>query len=335
MLAGWLRCGIALLHHSLLVQWRNWRPQTIQQNTTMLSSRQTLLHLQKEARSPLISPPFPAITKPASLMAGSVAVGIILVESDGTVDPSTENWTDDEKQRVFSEIVGALHWWAELEPRANLSFVYDDHFTQPLATGVEPISRPYLHQQYWIADTMGALGYGAYSYFSRVRDYNNHLRQIFDTDWAFTIFVVNSFADSDNRFSDGYFAYAYLGGPFMVMTYGNDSYGPSNMDAVAAHEMGHIFLALDQYYNATQPCDRRAGYLDVPNQNSQYGPCASNETSIMRGQIYPFYARSIDSYAAGQLGWRDSDGDNVLDPLDVNLIEVAETHTLYLPLLLR
>jgi hypothetical protein len=39
----------------------------------------------------------------------------------------------------------------------------------------------------------------------------------------------------------------------------------------------------------------------------------------MRGQIYPYTLGAIDPYAAGQIGWRDSDKDNILDPLDVQL----------------
>ncbi len=273
----------------------------------------------------------PAVTpgyyQTSEYMAGSVAVGIVLVESDGRVDPSTENWTNDEKQLVFSKIVAALNWWATLEPRAHLSFVYDDHFSTPLPTGVEPITRPMADQQYWINDAMSALGYTAPAYFTRVRDYNNAIRAAYQTDWAFTIFVVDSSADSDHRFSDGYFAYAYLGGPFLVMTYGNNGYGPANLNAVAAHEIGHIFLASDQYYSAHQPCDRASGYLNVPNQNSEYGGCASNVTSIMRGQIYPYSAHAVDPYAAGQVGWRDSDNDNILDPLDTNLPLTIDTLT--------
>ncbi len=261
----------------------------------------------------------PGYYQTSEFMTGSVAVGIVLVESNGSVDASTENWTSDEKQQVFNKIVAALNWWSNLEPRANLSFVYDDHYSNPLPTGVEPITRPYYDQQYWIADAMGALGYSASSYFTRVRDYNNALRAAHQTDWAFTIFVVDSANDPDNYFSDYYFAYAYLGGPFMVMTSGNNGYGPANMDAVAAHEMGHIFYALDQYSGAYQPCTSRSGYLNVQNQNSQYGSCASNVSSIMRGQIVPYLTKSIDSYAAGQIGWRDTDGDNILDPLDTEL----------------
>ena len=261
----------------------------------------------------------PGYFQTSEYLAGSVAVGVILVESNGTVDPSTENWTADEKQLVFNEIVAGLNWWADLEPRANLSFVYDDHFSNPLPTGVEPIARSYSHQQYWIADAMNGLGYQATSYFAAVRNYNNALRQSYQTDWAFTIFVVDSSADVDNRFSDGYFAYAYLGGPFMVMTSGNNGYGPNNMDAVAAHEMGHIFYALDQYHGSYQICTHRSGYLNIENQNSQHGTCASNVSSIMRGQTHPYTAKALDPYAAGQVGWRDSDGDDIFDPLDTAL----------------
>lgn len=261
----------------------------------------------------------PGYYQTSEFMAGSVAVGIVLLESNGSVDPSTENWTSAEKQLVFNEIMAGLNWWASLEPRANLSFVYDDHFSEPLSTRVEPIARPSYHQQYWIKDAMNGLGYNSSSYFSSVRDYDNALRNTYQTDWAFTIFVVDSSADNDNRFSDGYFAYAYLGGPFMVMTYENDGYGPTNMDAITAHEMGHIFFALDQYAGAYQGCTAHSGYLNIENQNSQYGNCSTNINSIMRGQIYPYTAKAIDPFAAGQIGWRDSDGDNIFDPLDVEL----------------
>ncbi|MCX7683428.1 MAG: hypothetical protein N2508_15915 [Anaerolineae bacterium] len=267
---------------------------------------------------PAGAPATPGYYQTSEYMLGSVAVGIVLVESDGSADPSTEDWSPEEKALVFSEIKAALEWWAALEPRAHLTFVYDDHFTEPLPTRVEPISRPHTDQRYWIADAKAALGYQAASYFTSVRTYNNDLRRLYHTDWAFTIFVVDSSADPDDRFSDGYFAYAYLGGPFMVLTYGNGNYGPQNMKAVAAHEIGHIFYALDQYREARIPCTRRSGYLDAENQNSEHGSCVSNRGSIMRLPMY-YVSNALDPYAAAQVGWRDSDGDNILDPLDTEL----------------
>ena len=258
----------------------------------------------------------PDYTESSQFMIGSVAVGIIFPESNGATDPSTENWTDAKQSQVVSEIASALDWWAAREPKAQLSVVYDAPHTEP--TAVEPISRPYTDQSLWITDAMTAMGFSGYSYFDQVREYNDYLRKTYQTDWAFTIFVIDSANDSDNRFSDGYFAYAYIGGPFMVMTYGNNGYGISNMDAVAAHEMGHIFRALDQYAAANVACDVQSGYLQIENQNSQQG-CATDEPSIMRGQISPYANGQIDRYARGQIGWWDSDGNGILDPVDVGL----------------
>jgi hypothetical protein len=41
--------------------------------------------------------------------------------------------------------------------------------------------------------------------------------------------------------------------------------------------------------------------------------------SIMRGQSYPYRVGAIDPYARAQVGWRDSDGDGILDPMDTIL----------------
>lgn len=274
---------------------------------------QSLLSAQAEADA---GDPTPDPTQTSEYMIGRVAVGIVLPESDGSVESSSENWTDEERGLVLSEITAALHWWAELEPRANLTFVYDDGTASPVGTGYEPIRHPYRDQSLWIGDVMEKKGYTGLSYFDQVRQYNHDLRETYDTDWAFTLFVIDSSEDGDNRFADGAFAYAYLGGPFAVLTSGSNGYGAHNLDAVAAHEIGHLFLALDQYHGAHQACDRRSGYLGVENQNSRYGDCASDEPSLMRGQVWPFRSNSLDQYARGQIGWRDSDGDGIFDPVD-------------------
>jgi len=39
----------------------------------------------------------------------------------------------------------------------------------------------------------------------------------------------------------------------------------------------------------------------------------------MRGQTYPYQVGAVDEYARGQIGWRDSDGDGILDPVDTTL----------------
>jgi hypothetical protein len=298
----------------------------------------SLESLEADLAGDALIPPAPGLAQSASnapgpddyqtseYLIGRVAVGIVLPESDGSVDPSSEDWSEAERSLVLSEITAALDWWAALEPNAHLTFVYDDGTAAPIATIYEPISRRYSDQSLWISEVMARKGYASTSYFNQVRLYNNALRETYHTDWAFTIFVVDSSNDWDNHFSDGYFAYAYLGGPFLVMTYGNDGYGPYNMDAVAAHEVGHIFLALDQYFGAYQHCTYVSGYLGVENQNSQYGDCSSNSSSIMRGGTWPYRDKAIDEYARGQVGWRDSDSDGILDPVDTTLSVVDASY---------
>ena len=60
-----------------------------------------------------------------------------------------------------------------------------------------------------------------------------------------------------------------------MLTYDNDGYGFANFDAVLAHEMGHVFGALDEYeppapgYPSTG--DLTSGYLGVRNSNAVSG----------------------------------------------------------------
>jgi len=248
----------------------------------------------------------------SQFMIGRVAVAVVLPESTG----SQENWTTAEEQKVIDEITAATQWWTAREPRANLEFQVEFYTQVPV--DVEPIalSSTYQDESQWIRQAMSRLGFWGTSSWQQVYAFDNDLRARLGADWAFTIFVVDSSNDPDNKFTDGYFAYAYLGGPYMVMTYGNNGYGPDHMDAVAAHEMGHIFWALDQYAAAGWPCDAISGYLGVENQNSDYGICRLHQPSIMKSCLPPYAAGAVDPYARGQLGWRDSDGDGILDPVD-------------------
>lgn len=240
---------------------------------------------------------------------GRVAVDIVTPESTGPA--STEDWTQEELDQVLAENLNAFHWLATRYPQALLSFVIAESSAVPIPVSQEPINGS--SQGAWITEALQQKGFTEGSYFFKAYANNNFLREHYKTLWGATMFVVDSSNDPDNEFTDGRFAYAYLGGPFLVMTLGNDGYWVMNMDAVAAHEFLHLLWALDQYYSAYKSCTMRSGYLDVENQNSQYGGCFSNVTSIMRGQTWPFtYGNQnpapagIDPYGAGQAGWRDT-----------------------------
>jgi hypothetical protein len=264
--------------------------------------------------------PLPAYAQTSEYMIGHVAVGVVLPESSGNIEASSEDWTQAERDLVKGKVEAAFNWWAARSPQARLSFTYDDGTQSPIPTNYEPIAHPQSDEGLWIRETMEAKGFDYQgSYFDQVRRYNNWLREEHEADWAVTVFVVDSSNDADGKFAANpyaYFAYAYINGPFTVITYDNGGYGPDNMDAVLAHEIGHLFGALDQYAAAQVPCTLAAGYLSVPTGNSQTGGCPSNVASIMRGGVAPYRSGSIDAYAAGQIGWNDTDGDGILDPLD-------------------
>ena len=257
-------------------------------------------------------------TDTSSFMIGDVSVSVIFPESDES-SPNTEDWTDEEIAEVKAEIINAMNWWALREENAHLTFEY--HYEERIPTQVEPIalpgSNPYFHCQ-WISDVLYELGHGDGDELPCspiVYDYINEYRESNISDWGFTIFVVDSSNDPDGAFSDGFSAFSAMsssgGGPYTVMTYDNGGYGISDMDAVAAHETGHIFGALDEY---SCECDWHGGYLYYENQNCM-DSCLIDELSIMgNGDIRDaFDQEAVDYYARGQVGWQDNNGDGFLD----------------------
>jgi hypothetical protein len=266
----------------------------------------------------LIAPP-PALTLESTdgrglsqYMAGRVAVQVILPESAG----STQNWSQDQINQIRSQIQSALDWWVARLPLANLSFSVR---LRVVPTAYEPITYGLAGEGIWISDTLTSLGYTGSSYFDQAYAADQALRDELDADWATTIFVANSQGRAGGAFADGYFAYAYINGPFMVVTSDAGAYGPNRMGPVVAHELAHIFGALDQYASAQVTCTRTSGYLNTPTTNSQYNSCGTQLPSIMIELLSSFSNGSVDPSALAQLGYRDSDGDGLIDPLDITL----------------
>ncbi len=245
----------------------------------------------------------PSYLETSEYMIGNVAVGVVLLESNGAIDPSTEDWTADEETQVANEIQDALDWWSAQNPSAGVTFTVTWNYRVP--TSYEPINRPQSDQNLWIHEAMSSLGYPGVNYFTQVRGYVNALRNSAGTDWAFAMFIVDSSNDADGCFTDftsggwHYFAYAYIGGPFLVMTYDNDGWGIGNMDRVTAHEMGHIFYATDEYDGEPE----YSGYLNVLDVDGSGALMDENTLLLSTG-------------TRGQIGWRDSDGDGIQDIVD-------------------
>ena len=261
--------------------------------------------IKAETQSPTIQDPTPGYWETSEFLAGRVAVGIILPESNGSA--STEDWTDAEIQKVLSEIQTAFDWLASQNPNASVKFVTEVHARVP--TRWEPIS---LNESDFmnlvIPEVMTYLGYPFKTdWIYQVRDYANDLRERLKTDWAFAIFVVDSSNDSDGMFKEGGYARGALGGTFLYMTYDNrkDLWRIENMDRVCAHEIGHIFYAADEYIDTPL----WGGYLnvtDIPNSGCMMDNHSWKLSGAPHGQNGTW----------GQIGWRDSDGDGIQDIVD-------------------
>ena len=252
----------------------------------------------------------------SEFLYGSISVNVILVESTG----NGENWSAAREANVVSEIQAAMNWWYNRDTRANLSFIY--HFIygrtdSSAQTSYEPITTTTSNHYLWINEIMGNFGYTSGSSEDRTTSYVNDKINSDNTNWGFLVFVVDDLNDSDNMFPGNYFAYTFLGGPYIVMTYDNDSYLIANMDAVTAHEFGHEFYAMDEYSPGGQSCNAYSGYLNVQNRNSLVGGCPDlGLACIMRGQIAPYTSGLVCSYSRETVGWRDSNGNNIFDVVD-------------------
>lgn len=273
----------------------------------------------------------------SEFMAGKVAVSIILPESSGAFDSSTENWDAGRVSQVIGEIQSGMNWLASYNSGGNLSFYYDIHTLVP--TQYEPILRSSGDDKYWVSEALNRLGVSGDPdhFLSQVYEYINRVRADYDTDWGVLIFVADSYNDENGMFSNGYFGYTY--GSLIVMTYDNDGWGIDNMDSVIAHEVAHNFGAADEYCSPGYACcwgGGKHGYLGYPNTNCEAGcdndhngVCDGNQSTANSGcQGCPGCVQvnclmrsgglesGLDTPSRYQIGMRDSDGDGRLDPLD-------------------
>ena len=237
-------------------------------------------------------------------MCGDCVVTIFLTESDGSQEPSTENWTEAEETQVTAEIQEGLSWLADLvntNYNANLTFIYEWHYREP--TKYEPISTGAAFPAGNAAAYEIMERYGYSGSLSGGCAFNADQRRKYGADMAYLMFVADSSNDADGYFNDGYIAYAYLGGPWMVQNYRNDGWGISRMNQVTAHETGHIFGAGDEYAASGASSTQRYGYLSVVNGNAENGgeghPCLMLNNSL-----------TLCKYTIGQLGLQLPDTTN-------------------------
>ncbi len=235
-------------------------------------------------------------------MAGKIVQTIFFVESDGKIDPQTENWGKDWKA-IKRQVIKGLRYWTRVAPRKQrLKFVIKFNKPKKSQTSYEPINRPSTDERLWVGELMKKKGFpsarvgAAASYFDQVFAFNAKQAKKFKaTGGAVSEFVIASRNDVDGKFTNGAFGYAYLGGWFTVMTYDNNGWGPARFNQVQSHENGHLTgRALDEYASSGCSCKDRS-----PN-GIKNGNCAacSSDSCVMKNNTTP-----ICRFTKRQLGW--------------------------------
>lgn len=277
-----------------------------------------------EDRQMLSVIPFGAVPEDtAEYMLGNVSVTLVLMESDGSIDVSTEDWTPGAIESVKAKVVEGLKWWEDalaLEGSVHsLNFLLDSTYADsPVPTGYEPIARPWDAYEYWVEDFLDYAGFSTVADLEAdIRSFNNAQRVAHDADWAFTIFVASSTNDSNDRFELGHQftgAFGFAGGLFFVTPSGRSA-------STITHETGHVFYAKDEYPGGASYFDHR-GYYNTQNLNGwddNPDPDSRVDSIMSSGvELQNAYADHLISPSAKEMiGWKDSDGDGVFDVLDV------------------
>jgi hypothetical protein len=240
-----------------------------------------------------------SIQQNSEFLIGSVLVNIIFPESED----GSEDWTDEEIAAALSDLAKGCQDYQQHALWTDLTFVYNHKDFHRVPVTLEPIEGDWNSDPIWINQTMSSLGYSDGEDFVRTHAFNNDTRAEFGTDWVFTAFVADaSVNECWQGPAGGYAAYAYLGGPYLVVPYPACGYGGGiGFSKVFIHEMSHIFWALDEYASAEQSCNDKSGYLNYANRNTLFNPCQSTVSCIMQSGLQES-PLPVCYYTRGQVG---------------------------------
>ena len=244
------------------------------------------------------------INQNSEFMLGSVLVNIITPESVG----GSESWTDEEIAAAVSRITIGCQEYQHKAVWTDLRFVYNYTDFKRIPVSREPIEGDWTTDPLWISEVFENLGYYDAAIEMQIHLFNNDTRAEHHTDWVFTALIVDA---SENwcwqgSQAGGYVAYATYNGPYLLMPYPACGFGDGiGASLVFAHEMSHVFWALDEY-STFFPCESTAGYLAVPNKNNWVVPCQEVVPCIMSGGYYES-PLPICPYTLGQVGLESVD----------------------------
>lgn len=254
--------------------------------------------------------------------SGKVVVSIILPESNGAIDPSTEDWNEALIRETYLKVQAGLDKIASADPNADLRFVlhYESSPTAGGLPGTVDTGYEFGQRAQWgssteflaTADILGQLldrEVAEGDVWNAALEYDAALKRRYDADAAFFVIVA-----ANGNYTASLRAHAFINGPWTVL---DTSYGWETF----THEFGHIYGALDEYCpdQCVSP-STITGYLGMYNANA-----ASNEAGggidNGRGEAVTSLMEynnpdSINGYTRGAWGWLDTDGDGIIEVRD-------------------
>jgi hypothetical protein len=235
----------------------------------------------------------------SEFLAGRVAVGVWLLDN---ISPGS-NWTSSEVTTTLAGVQAGLdNWVRKGGAPAALTFFIENH-TDVDVSGT-PIQNPMSMDQTWVNEALGNRGWTGATGFEKCFAYNRSIRDAFAANWCYSIWIADSNPNvNQGLFQGGGYAFAYYGGPWVYMSrYSTWAFNYMRYFAVVPmHESGHIFMDTDEYDGQLQ----YGGYLNVADADFQQ--CIMNQNDSSR----------VCVATRNQLGWRDLDGNGIIEPLDV------------------
>jgi len=260
---------------------------------------ENMKRLKLDESNPMVHRVAENLESNSGVMTGSVTVALVLIESDGSIDPDTYTWTDEDVAAAIAGVTSGLAWWARQAQDRGLDLSFHLLAIPPSDSraqqGYEPIFHSGVEEQLWIRSVMTKMGYTGDPY-AALTAFDTWLRLRYRTDRAYTAFVAYNPAPAPTHFTNGYSAWAYRGGPYTSFLFRSFEW---SIERVFAHETGHIFGACDEYYQpgyggctSCGPCSH-----DIDNGNCQY--CNPDSVPCMM-RINDW---AVCDFTALQVGW--------------------------------
>ena len=234
-------------------------------------------------------------------MVGKVNFNAIFVESNGGCDSNLYTWTSTDVSTIINEISAGISFWSSQAGDYGVPLTWVTSYWTPsdsrVLTCYEPINHASSEDNLWIDQIMCNFGFCSGDKFARTTAFNALRRVAVETNWSVTSFIGYNPSPAPTTFTDGFFAYAYLNGPYSQLLFQNNGWGVSQYNLVNAHETGHLFGAHDQY--ATSGCND----CFIPGNNGVFNGNCVNCNSAAVPSIMWNNDLALDGYCPGQVGW--------------------------------